>query len=47
MRVFKKVRTYDFLWVWFLVCFDLHLHIQAAVTPVWVRKNTLTNRCID
>ena len=47
MRDSKKERTYDFLWVRFLVCFDFHLHIKAAVTAIWVRKNTLTNRGVN
>ena len=47
MRDSKKERTYDFLWVWFLVFFDFHLNIKAAVTSIWVRQNTLINRDVN
>ena len=42
-----KERTYDLLWVWFLVCFDLYLHIKAAVASIWMRRNIFTNRGVN
>ena len=32
----KKGKTHDSLRVWFLVCIDLHLHIEAAMTSIRV-----------
>jgi hypothetical protein len=37
-RDFKSEGTYKFLWAWSLACVDLHLHIQATVTSIWVKE---------
>ena len=43
----KKQRTYDLLWVRFLACVDLYLHIKAAVTSIWVKQEIFTNRGVN
>jgi hypothetical protein len=47
MSYYKKEGTYDFLRVWFLVRVNLHLHINAGVTSVWVTQGILTNREVN
>ena len=46
-RSSNKKTTDDFLRVWFLVCVDPHLHIEAAMTSIQVGQSIFVNRNVN